>query len=404
MKTRAALRLRQDRRGRPGRRAPRARLALVSSGGTARGARRRRAARHRRRRADRLPGHPRPPRRDAAPGGPRRPAGRPRPAGAPGRPGRATASSRSPSSSPTSTRSPTQPGIELIDVGGPAMVRAAAKNHAHVGVVVDPARLRAVLDELRAAGALSAATRRRLAREAFATTAAYDAADRRLARRAGEPPAPAAPRCPRRCTSRWSGRRTLRYGENPHQQAAPATGRPAHAVVVGRRRPARRQGAVVPQPLRRRGGVAAGAPLRGTGRRHRQARQPVRRGRGRRHHRRYLRAHACDPVSAFGGIVAVNRPVTGATSPRAVARLCSRLLRERHHRQFRHPDGRDPPQREHLDLVDRRGGGAEHHSQQPIRRWDSVTGERVHRERPTDDRGPQPELTVPAGNPTRTSS
>ena len=74
----------------------------------------------------------------------------------------------------------TQPGIELIDVGGPAMIRAAAKNHAHVGVVVDPAQYGPVLDELRDAGVLSLATRRRLAQQAFARTAAYDAAIARL--------------------------------------------------------------------------------------------------------------------------------------------------------------------------------------------------------------------------------
>ena len=56
------------------------------------------------------------------------------------------------------------------------MVRAAAKNHAHVGVVVDPADYATVLDEIAASGALAASTRRRLARRAFAATAAYDAA------------------------------------------------------------------------------------------------------------------------------------------------------------------------------------------------------------------------------------
>ena len=68
------------------------------------------------------------------------------------------------------------PGIETIDIGGPAMVRAAAKNHAHVGVVVDPADYEPVLDELRSSGAMSAATRSNLARKAFARTAAYEAA------------------------------------------------------------------------------------------------------------------------------------------------------------------------------------------------------------------------------------
>src|SRR5687768_18195382 len=68
------------------------------------------------------------------------------------------------------------PGIELIDIGGPTMVRAAAKNHAHVGIVVDPSAYGDVLEELREAGRLSDATRRRLARSAFAHTATYDAA------------------------------------------------------------------------------------------------------------------------------------------------------------------------------------------------------------------------------------
>ena len=87
---------------------------------------------------------------------------------------RSSASSRSPSWSSTCTRSAQEPGVELIDVGGPAMVRAAAKNHAHVGVVVDPADYEPVLAELRAGGRLSGPTRRRLARTAFARTAAYD--------------------------------------------------------------------------------------------------------------------------------------------------------------------------------------------------------------------------------------
>ena len=68
------------------------------------------------------------------------------------------------------------PSIELIDVGGPTMVRAAAKNHAHVGIVVSPSAYDSVLEELRADGSLSDGTRRRLARDAFAHTAAYDAA------------------------------------------------------------------------------------------------------------------------------------------------------------------------------------------------------------------------------------
>ena len=68
------------------------------------------------------------------------------------------------------------PGIETIDIGGPTMVRAAAKNHAHVAVVVDPADYEPVLAEIRSHGRLSAATRHRLARKAFTHTATYEAA------------------------------------------------------------------------------------------------------------------------------------------------------------------------------------------------------------------------------------
>src|SRR5581483_5913181 len=66
--------------------------------------------------------------------------------------------------------------IEQIDIGGPAMIRSAAKNHAHVGVVTDASQYGPGLDELRATGGLSAETRARLAREAFRRTAEYDTA------------------------------------------------------------------------------------------------------------------------------------------------------------------------------------------------------------------------------------
>jgi phosphoribosylaminoimidazolecarboxamide formyltransferase/IMP cyclohydrolase len=69
-----------------------------------------------------------------------------------------------------------EPSIELIDIGGPAMVRGAAKNHSQVTVLVDPADYEVVLEELRSGGEVTADTRRRLARDAFAHTAAYDAA------------------------------------------------------------------------------------------------------------------------------------------------------------------------------------------------------------------------------------
>jgi phosphoribosylaminoimidazolecarboxamide formyltransferase / IMP cyclohydrolase len=109
-----------------------------------------------------------------------------------------------------------RPSVEMIDIGGSTMVRAAAKNHDHVGIVVDPADYDEVLSELQAQGALSNKTRRRLARAAFAHSAAYDGAivewlDATGDDRESLPPTIhlslelAAP---------------LRYGENPHQRGA----------------------------------------------------------------------------------------------------------------------------------------------------------------------------------------
>ncbi len=105
--------------------------------------------------------------------------------------------------------------IEQIDVGGPAMVRAAAKNFAHVTVVVDPADYDSVLSELgEGKGRVSEATRRKLMRKAFAHTAAYDAAiAAHLFDRAGET-------FPEELTLSFQKAQQLRYGENPHQRAA----------------------------------------------------------------------------------------------------------------------------------------------------------------------------------------
>jgi phosphoribosylaminoimidazolecarboxamide formyltransferase/IMP cyclohydrolase len=105
-----------------------------------------------------------------------------------------------------------EPSIELIDVGGPAMIRAAAKNHRHVGVVTDRRQFESVLTELSMTGELSHDTRRHLAREAFSLTASYDAAISTWLT-ADDP-------LPERITISLSRDSTLRYGENPHQRAA----------------------------------------------------------------------------------------------------------------------------------------------------------------------------------------
>jgi phosphoribosylaminoimidazolecarboxamide formyltransferase / IMP cyclohydrolase len=115
--------------------------------------------------------------------------------------------------------------IELIDIGGPTLVRAAAKNHAHVAVVVDPADYAAVLDEVRTEGHVSSSMRRVLATKAFAVIAAYDAAIARWfaetdARSRGDADVPGSALPDSQHLSYWRDPLALRYGENPHQRAA----------------------------------------------------------------------------------------------------------------------------------------------------------------------------------------
>ena len=108
-----------------------------------------------------------------------------------------------------------RPGIETIDVGGPTMIRAAAKNHAHVAVVVDPADYPLILGELKGAGKVSAETRRSLALKAFELTARYDGAISNWLASEGT-----AEVLPKRMTLTLERVQTLRYGENPHQVGA----------------------------------------------------------------------------------------------------------------------------------------------------------------------------------------
>lgn len=114
----------------------------------------------------------------------------------------------------------TDPSVEMIDIGGPTMVRAAAKNHAHVGVVVDPGDYPGVLDELAREGLLGPATRRRLARAAFAHTAAYDAAIVAWLDGAGGRAGDQGPALPSTVGLALERAQDLRYGENPHQRGA----------------------------------------------------------------------------------------------------------------------------------------------------------------------------------------
>jgi phosphoribosylaminoimidazolecarboxamide formyltransferase/IMP cyclohydrolase len=198
-----------------------------------------------------------------------------------------------------------EPSIEMIDVGGPTMVRAAAKNHAHVGIVVDPADYGPVLDELRREDELTDETRRRLARAAFAHTAAYDAA---IASWFDESDASQDPLPP---TIHLALEKVdeLRYGENPHQRGARyrTVGRTgwwdtctqhggkelSYLNLYDTEAAWRLVHDLGPQPTvaiikhANPCGVAVADDITTA----------------------YKLAHECDPRSAFGGIVAANRPI-----------------------------------------------------------------------------------------------
>ncbi len=217
------------------------------------------------------------------------------------------------------------PSVELIDVGGPAMVRAAAKNHAHVGVVVDPADYAVVLEELREHDGLRDETRRRLAQTAFVRTAKYDAEiaawlEREDATAAAEAsaaetgPADAATLeapedlMPPRMRFDLVKVQSLRYGENPHQQAA----RYRAAGMTGWWDTATQHGGKALSYLNL---YDAEAAWRLVHRFEQPACVIVKHANpcGVAVHEDITvaseRAHECDPVSAFGGIVAINRPV-----------------------------------------------------------------------------------------------
>ena len=197
--------------------------------------------------------------------------------------------------------------IENIDIGGPALIRAAAKNHPFVTVVTDPDDYGAVLDELAANnGATGLALRQRLAAAAYAHTAAYDAAIAHWMAQRLDEPFPAQMAVPARRAE------ILRYGENPHQSAA-------FFIADG--------GPIEPRP-----GVATARQLQGKALSYNNLNDtdaafelaaefdrpavaiikhanPCGVALGESQVEAYCKAFASDPVSAFGGIIALNRPL-----------------------------------------------------------------------------------------------
>src|SRR4051812_49890426 len=193
--------------------------------------------------------------------------------------------------------------IENIDIGGPTMIRAAAKNHESVAVVVKPESYDAVLAELEEGeGEISAATRHWLANEAFAQTAAYDAAISRWFSMEYED-------FPEHLAVAYEKVLDLSYGENPHQRAAlyAEAGLRTHILARTSKLHGRalsfnnvldldsarnlvndfEQPACVIVKHNNPCGVAIGADALDA----------------------YLKALACDPVSAYGGVIAINRPI-----------------------------------------------------------------------------------------------
>ncbi len=202
--------------------------------------------------------------------------------------------------------------IENIDIGGPAMLRSAAKNHAAVSVLVDPRDYPRVLGELRQHGAVSGATRLDLATKAFAHTAAYDGAISGYL--SSIQPDGSRGDFPRILTRQWYQRQEMRYGENPHQQAAfyrDIEVRPG--LLAGYRQ-------VQGKELSFNNVVDADAAWECVRSFSAPACVIVKHANpcgvavGRSPEQAYRRAFGTDPTSAFGGIIAFNQPIDGTTA------------------------------------------------------------------------------------------
>jgi phosphoribosylaminoimidazolecarboxamide formyltransferase/IMP cyclohydrolase len=218
--------------------------------------------------------------------------------------------------------------IENIDIGGPALIRAAAKNHADVCILTDPADYEALMAEMRAAPdgrSTTLALRRRLAGKAYATTAAYDGAI--AAWWAAQEEAGA---LPARLVLSLERRQALRYGENPHQAAALYLPARRADAAPGAATAAQVQGKELSYNNLADADAAfalaaefaasgAGGPGSDQSLDHPAAvivkhANPCGVAIGQTLAQAYRRAFACDPVSAYGGIVAVNRPLDAATA------------------------------------------------------------------------------------------
>lgn len=201
--------------------------------------------------------------------------------------------------------------VEDIDIGGPAMLRAAAKNHARVAVVVDPADYAPLLAALRAGGT-DEALRRTLAQKTYAHTGRYDSAVATWL--AGQLAPPATADFPAELALRFEKIADLRYGENPHQRGAfyrdPASG--VAAVANARQLQGKELSynniadADTALECARQFAAPACVIVKHA--------NPCGAAIGRDAHAAYSAAYRTDPTSAFGGVIAFNRPLDAATA------------------------------------------------------------------------------------------
>ncbi len=204
--------------------------------------------------------------------------------------------------------------VEEIDIGGPAMVRAAAKNAAHVAVVVDPADYERVAGEIESSGEVSEAIRYHLMRKAFAHTAAYDGAVAEYLGSRGSPDA-APIRLPDVITAAYEKVQDLRYGENPHQAGAFYRGaREPDEPTVAFARVLQGKELSYNNLLDLEAALACVKEFEAVVAVIVKHNTPCGVALGPTPGEAFARARACDPVSAFGGIVALNRPVDAAAA------------------------------------------------------------------------------------------
>jgi phosphoribosylaminoimidazolecarboxamide formyltransferase/IMP cyclohydrolase len=208
--------------------------------------------------------------------------------------------------------------IENIDIGGPSMIRSAAKNFQDVAVVTSPADYDAIADEMqRSNGALSKETKWRLAQKAFATTAAYDSAIASTIERIGsdfvlQSPDAGATGFPKQLRLSFQKISDLRYGENPHQKAAMYADNSGSGVAHSRQVQGKELSYNNIVDLQAAWDLAQEfeepvcAIIKHT--------NPCGTATGKTLAEAYMRALACDPVSAFGGVIGVNRTIDAAAA------------------------------------------------------------------------------------------